>query len=371
MHVDKYKSSQVSSLIGHDMRSIPNHTNEQIDGGRSHLNYNLHSGNPFENLKTRLEELSFVKKKTTNVVASWAVTAPTGLELEVQKEFLEAMYVWLKNRYGSANVVSAYVHLDESTPHLHFKFVPAVGGRLSAKDLLNRYELTAIHKEAEKAMAEKFGVAGMILNGATAGGNKSITELKLRTLEKELAVKKDTLEAVISKVEALNEDLPVEKPPYEVKKGLLGSVVSSKTHNALVNEFNALLALERDRQRSVNLWKSRFNDETRRFKALESDFNEFKGLDMPQEVLRLRDENKSLRGEIRSLKDERSFLQVKLEEISNELSSWKNFFGQLYVNLERASIDFLSELWKYMPVKGHDALFKVFEMKDRDDLERD
>lgn len=370
MHVDKYKSSQVSSLIGHDMRSIPNHTNEQIDPARSHLNYNLHSGNPFENLKTRLGELSFVKKKTTNVIASWAVTAPTGLELEVQKEFLEAMYVWLKDRYGSANVVSAYVHLDESTPHLHFKFVPAVGDRLSAKDLLNRYELTVIHKEAEKAMAVKFGVAGMILNGATAGGNKSITELKLRTLEKELAVKKDALETVVSKVEALNEDLPVEKPPYEVKKGLLGSVVSSKTHNALVNEFNALLALERDRQRSVNLWKSRFNDETRRFKALESDFNEFKGLDMPKEVLRLRDENKSLRGEIRSLKDERSFLQLKLEEVSNELSNWKDFFDELYGNLVEASTEFLNELMAFMPLKGFAALREVFRIREGNDQER-
>ncbi len=351
------------------MRSIPNHTNEQIDVARSILNYNLHSGNPFENLKARLEELSFVKKKTTNVIASWAVTAPAELELEVQKEFLEAMYVWLKNRYGSENVVSAYVHLDETTPHLHFKFVPAVGGKLSAKDLLNRYELTVIHKLAEKAMAEKFGVSGMILNGATVGGNKTVKELKLQELEKKLAEKNKELESVISEVESLDEDLPAEKPLYEPKKGLLGSVVAVKTHNALVNEFNGLLALERDRQRSVNLWKLRYDDEVKRFKSLESDFEAFKRLDMPQEVLRLRDENTSLRGEIRSLKDERSFLQVKLEEVSNELSNWKIFFEKLYVNLERASINFLNELWNYMPAEGQYALSKVFDMKGRDDLE--
>lgn len=366
MHVDKYKSSQVSSLIGHDMRSIPNHTNEQIDPARSHLNYNLHSGNPFENLKTRLGELSFVKKKTTNVIASWAVTAPTGLEFEDQKEFLELMYVWLKDRYGSENVVSAYVHLDETTPHMHFKFVPAVGDRLSAKDLLNRYELTVIHKEAEKAMAEKFGVAGMILNGATVGGNKSIAELKLRTLEKKIAEKNEDLESVISKVEALNEDLPAEKPLYEPKKGLLGSVVTVKAHNALVNEFNGLLALERDRQRSVNLWKSRFNDETRRFKALESDFNEFKGLDMPKEVLLLREANLSLKNDNRRLQSELEKLVDDNNALKTDLEVYKGFFDNFFGSLQKASQNLIDMIEPYIPVNFKDWFYRVFGGYERD-----
>ena len=366
MHVDKYKSSQVSSLIGHDMRSIPNHTNEQIDGSRSHLNYNLHSGNPFENMKVRLEELSFVKKKTTNVLASWAVTAPAGLELEVQKEFLEMMYVWLKDRYGSENVVSAYVHLDETTPHLHFKFVPAVGGKLSAKDLLNRYELTVIHKEAEKAMAEKFGVSGMILNGATASGNKSITELKLRTLEKKLAEKSKELESVISEVEALDEDLPAEKPLYEPKKGLLGSVVAGKTHNALVNEFNGLLALERDRQRSVNLWKSRFEDEKKRYKALESDFEAFKRLDMPKEVLTLREANLSLKNDNRQLQKQLEELMDDNKVLKEDLEVYKGFFDNFFGALQKASQNLIDMIEPYIPVNFKDWFYRVFGGYERD-----
>lgn len=366
MHVDKYKSSQVSSLIGHDMRSIPNHTNEQIDPARSHLNYNLHSGNPFENMKTRLEELSFVKKKTTNVLASWAVTAPAGLELEDQKEFLELMYVWLKDRYGSENVVSAYVHLDETTPHMHFKFVPAVGDRLSAKDLLNRYELTVIHKEAEKAMTEKFGIAGMILNGATIGGNKSIAELKLRTLEKKIAEKNEDLESVISKVEALNEDLPAEKPLYEPKKGLLGSVVTVKAHNALVNEFNGLLALERDRQRSVNLWKSLFEDEKKRYKALESDFEAFKRLDMPKEVLTLREANLSLKNDNRRLQRELEKLMDDNKVLKEDLEVYKGFFDNFFGSLQKASQNLIDMIEPYIPVNFKDWFYRVFGGYERD-----
>lgn len=366
MHVDKYKSSQVSSLIGHDMRSIPNHTNEQIDGSRSHLNYNLHSGNPFENLKARLEELSFVKKKTTNVIASWAVTAPAGVDLDLQKEFLKEMYDWLVGRYGSENVVSAYVHLDETTPHMHFKFVPAVGGKLSAKDLLNRYELKVIHKEAEKAMAEKFGVAGMILNGATVGGNKSIAELKLRTLEKKLAEKNEDLENVISKVEALNEDLPAEKPLYEPKKGLLGSVVTVKAHNALVNEFNGLLALERDRQRSVNLWKSQFEDEKKRFKALESDFEAFKRLDMPKEVLTLREANLSLKNDNRQLQKQLEELVDDNKVLKEDLEVYKGFFDNFFGALQKASQSVIDMIEPYIPMNFKEWFYRAFRGFERD-----
>lgn len=366
MHVDKYKSSQVPALVGHDMRSLPNPTNEKIDPSKSYLNYNLAAGDPFENLKARLNELNFVKKKTTNVLASWAVTAPAGVDLDLQKEFLKEMYDWLVGRYGSENVVSAYVHLDETTPHMHFKFVPAVGDRLSAKDLLNKYELTVIHKQAEKAMTEKFGLAGMVLNGATVGGNKSIAKLKMETLEKELAVKKETLEEVVSKIETLNEDLPAEKPLYEPKKGLLGSVVAGKTHNALVNEFNALLALERDRQRSVNLWKSRFEDEKKRFKALESDFEAFKRLDMPKEVLSLREANLSLKNDNRQLQNQLEKLVDDNKVLKEDLEVYKGFFDNFFGELQKASQRVIDMIEPYIPENFKDWFYRAFGGFERD-----
>lgn len=44
---------------------------------------------------------------------------------------------WLRDRHGAANVLSAVVHLDESTPHLVAYVVPlTTDGRLSARDYL-------------------------------------------------------------------------------------------------------------------------------------------------------------------------------------------------------------------------------------------
>ncbi|MBT2158000.1 plasmid recombination protein [Clostridioides difficile] len=48
----------------------------------------------------------------------------------------------MKDRYGDKNIVSATVHFDETTPHMHFNFVPITSdGKLSARDLITRIEL--------------------------------------------------------------------------------------------------------------------------------------------------------------------------------------------------------------------------------------
>ena len=56
------------------------------------------------------------------------VTAPKDLPEQEHKAFFQASYDFLQQRYGRENVVSAYVHMDEVTPHMHFAFVPVKHG---------------------------------------------------------------------------------------------------------------------------------------------------------------------------------------------------------------------------------------------------
>ena len=57
-------------------------------------------------------------------------TAPKLKEIsytdEQTKQFFELSYKFLSERYGEQNVISAYVHMDETTPHMHFLFIPIV-----------------------------------------------------------------------------------------------------------------------------------------------------------------------------------------------------------------------------------------------------
>ena len=62
-------------------------------------------------------------RKDVNVMATWVVTVPKDLPEQEHKAFFQASYDFLQQRYGRENVVSAYVHMDEVTPHMHFAFL--------------------------------------------------------------------------------------------------------------------------------------------------------------------------------------------------------------------------------------------------------
>ena len=62
---------------------------------------------------------------------------------------LKSAFELLKEDIGEKNIVSAVIHVDETTPHLHFDFVPIINDKLSAKALLG-------DKEQMKKRQDKF-----------------------------------------------------------------------------------------------------------------------------------------------------------------------------------------------------------------------
>ncbi len=117
-------------------------------------------------------------------MCSWVITAPKELPKEELHAFFKASYEFMAKRYGEENVISAYVHMDETTPHIHFAFVPVTpdkkkgGYKVSAKEVIDKRELLVFHKELAKHLEKSLGHSVGVLNGATAQGNKTIAELK-------------------------------------------------------------------------------------------------------------------------------------------------------------------------------------------------
>ena len=81
-----------------------------------------------EFVRKRCAEVHCQNRKDVNVMATWVVTVPKDLPEQEHKAFFQASYDFLQQRYGRENVVSAYVHMDEVTPHMHFAFVPVKHG---------------------------------------------------------------------------------------------------------------------------------------------------------------------------------------------------------------------------------------------------
>lgn len=173
--------------------------NGQIDTSRSHLNYNLapeREETQLEFIRQRTDELNALKRKDVNVLGSWIVTVPQTVPQEYQKEFFKTTYGHLTDMYGEKNVVSAYVHMDETTPHMHFCFVPVVYDakkqreKVSCKECVTQIDLKKFHPALQKSLDDWRKNNGYtfecdIQNGATAGGNMTVQELKARTLEEE------------------------------------------------------------------------------------------------------------------------------------------------------------------------------------------
>lgn len=103
----------------------------EIDPAKTHLNYNLAAGDQSlgqaEFFERRLGEVYVHKTALRNALVDWVVTLP-DMEQYVgrEREFFQTVYDALSERYGRENVVSAYVHMDEVQPHMHFCFVPVV-----------------------------------------------------------------------------------------------------------------------------------------------------------------------------------------------------------------------------------------------------
>lgn len=115
-----------------------------------------------ERFHARLEQCSYRKQKNNVRLEEIVLTAPKNVTEQDMGRFFKTAYRALQGLTGgSANTVSAWVHRDESTPHMHFDFVPAimVDGtlKLSAKTLMDRDKLKVLHSVVQRAIDKEFG----------------------------------------------------------------------------------------------------------------------------------------------------------------------------------------------------------------------
>lgn len=221
----KYASYATGRLFNHSNRKENDgveHENRNIDNERTHLNYYLKEGGA-EELKKRLNEVPHLNKKSIIVMCEFMIALPPDIREEHpedERKFFESIYSFMKKDYGEENIIDVVIHKDEITPHMHGYFVPVVKNadgreRLCAKELINRQYLRTLHQRLIKHTEKDLGYPCAILTGATAGGNRTILELKNATLAKEI-------EAQQKKLENLNKDVnflvgQIEKSGFDKK----------------------------------------------------------------------------------------------------------------------------------------------------------
>lgn len=126
-------------------------SNPDIDRERSDENIHLKAPPPGGYKRAvleRTEKAGCRLRKDSVMMIETLITASPELFREMSREemmdFMKRAYTFVAERVGEDNIVSAVIHLDEKTPHMHLCFVPLTKDhRLCAKEILgNRTHLS-------------------------------------------------------------------------------------------------------------------------------------------------------------------------------------------------------------------------------------
>ena len=161
----KYKGPEIGRIEAHDERTKTEYaSNPDVDTSRSRLNFHLVK--PLRSYRAEAEKQIAeagcrARKDSVRVVETLITASPeffANKKPKEVKEFFEYTLDFIQSKQSPETIISAVVHVDEKTPHMHLCFVPLTAdGRLSAKDIIgNKKKLTQWQDEFWKHMVKKY-----------------------------------------------------------------------------------------------------------------------------------------------------------------------------------------------------------------------
>ena len=160
----KHKGSASKALSAHHERTKDFYiSNPDIDQSRTPQNFHLVTPrwSYEQEIRHRIRMAGCrVRKDSVKFVDTLVTVSPEFArvhEAEMPEYFTRA-FDFLKERVGEENIISAVVHMDEKTPHLHLCFVPLTKDkRLSAKEILgNKKSMIRWQDDFYACMAERW-----------------------------------------------------------------------------------------------------------------------------------------------------------------------------------------------------------------------
>ena len=253
--MEKYKRADVVGIERENERdeNYKSTRKPQIDKSKTRLNYHTM---PYEKkylsfIDERIKQLSLRRKIKDDAVLITSFILGSdkeffdGISSEAQKQFFADCTDFFSERYGKENVVSAVVHLDESTPHLHFNLMPVTGGRLCAKELFDRAALRELQTDFYEVVGKKYGLKRG-KEGSTAKHLETVAfktkkmteaaESKIREAEESQAAAKPVKELLESYESAKSEKIPFSGKRKETE------IIALRTKNGELQRKNDILA---------------------------------------------------------------------------------------------------------------------------------
>ena len=161
----KYKGPEIGRIEAHDERMKDKYaSNPDVDTSRSRLNFHLvkpQRSYRAEAEKQIAEAGCRARKDSVRVVETLITASPEffqGKKPREVKEFFEYALAFIQSKQSLETIISAVVHVDKKTPHMHLCFAPLTEDkRLSAKDIVgNKKKLSQWQDDFWKHMVKKY-----------------------------------------------------------------------------------------------------------------------------------------------------------------------------------------------------------------------
>jgi len=278
LHLEKAKGTD-SAMSSHIERTVKP---KNADETKTHLNKELIEfpdgvNNRTQAIQYRLDNAKLKRKIANNQVRAIRILlsgSPEDMKHIEDSgrmgEWCKDNLDWLKETYGKENLVSAVLHLDETTPHIHATVIPIVTGksrkaklkeqkqkstskkkyktkdpnttRLCVDDVMTRVKL----KEYQNTYAEKMQVYGLE-RGIDGSEARHITQpqyyrelyQKNKTMQADIDVLLQQKEAEQKKLEELKSQVKKQEVVKSAKSALLG-IFSNSEKDKLENENQKL-----------------------------------------------------------------------------------------------------------------------------------
>lgn len=183
-----------------------------------------------------------------------------------------------RRRWGVENIVSAIVHLDEKTPHLHLNFIPLTkDGRLSAKDILGgKKELQQLQDDFYTEIAKQFGLERGLradLNNPNdiPKKHKTVTEYKREKQAEELEQRVETAQKQAEHIENINEIVHTAEAVVTLFGKSTGYVKMPEAEFVKLKKAAKGYDEDRTENKSLKALIDRLNDEIKKMAAQISD----------------------------------------------------------------------------------------------------
>lgn len=280
MRIEKRKKQDVSGIQRENNRAAAEYNN-QVDRERSGLNVPLiQSNNWMQDIRAEIERAGARTRSNSVIALDTLYTAsPTFFEGKTQKQtedFFRDCLQFHQRQFG--HIISAVIHYDETTPHLHVVSVPLTAdGRLSAREIVgNKQNMSRMQDDFFEQIGRSYGLErGTRSDGQEKRQHISAQEHELREIKQAIAKGKEELEAIEhSEKTARTRAQTARRTATELQKEVEQLQADRQWQH---NSLKKLVGACSERSKELRGLNNAIRQKQREFEAVKEDLEEVKG----------------------------------------------------------------------------------------------